>query len=239
VATIGGQRMLIGGGADGWVYAVDAHTGEPLWKFDLSEAGLNVPPAVEGDVVYAAHSEENVDAPGVMGRVVAIDGTGRGDITKTGEIWRADDLGVGFGAPTIADGRVYVVDNAADLHALDQKTGKRLWSHNLGTIGRAAPSFADGKLFLTEETGHVHILKPGPTGVEVLDEEFVSMPSGRFAEIWGSVAIAYGRLYFTAEDGLYCIGSKNAPFKVTPSAPAAAPEMAPAGARPATLLSVS
>ena len=82
-----------------------------------------------------------------MGRVVAIDGKGTGDITKTGEIWRADGIAVGFAAPTVADGRVYVVDNAANLHALDQKTGKPLWTHNLGTIGRAAPMFADGKLF--------------------------------------------------------------------------------------------
>lgn len=238
VATIGGRRLLVGGGADGWVYAVDSRTGEPVWRFDLSEAGLNVPPAVEGDIVYAAHSEENVDTPGVMGRVVAIDGTGRGDITKTGEIWRADGLGVGFAAPTLAGGRVYVVDNAAQLHALDEKTGQVLWSHNLGTIGRAAPTFADGKLFLTEETGHVHILRPGPKGAEVLDEEFISMPSGRFAEIWGSVAIAYGRLYFTAENGLYCLGRKDAPFAVTPSAAEKPPETAPADARPATLLAV-
>ncbi len=83
-----------------------------------------------------------------MGRVVAIDGKGTGDITKTGELWRADGLTVGFAAPTVAEGRVYVVDNSANLHALDQKTGKHLWDHNLGTIGRAAPTFADGKLFV-------------------------------------------------------------------------------------------
>jgi len=238
VATIGGRRLLVGGGADGWVYAVDSRTGEPVWRFALSEAGLNVPPAVSGDVVYAAHSEENVDAPGVMGRVVAIDGTGQGDITKTGEIWRADGLAVGFASPTVAGGRVYVMDNAANLHALDEKTGKRIWSHNLGTIGRAAPTFADGKLFLTEQTGHVHIVEPGADGATALDQEFVAMPSGRFAEIWGSVAIAYGRLYFTAEDGLYCIGRKDAPFEVTPSVTETPAEPASADAKPAKLLVV-
>jgi len=238
VATIGGRRMLIGGGADGWIYALDSRTGEPLWKFHLSEAGLNVPPVVVGDVVYAAHSEENIDAPGVMGRVVAIDGTKRGDVTKTAEIWRADGLGVGFASPTIAGGRVYVVDNAAQLHALDQKTGKVLWSHSLGTIGRAAPTYADGKLYLTEETGHVHILAPGPNGAKVLDEKALTMPGGRFAEIWGSVAVAYGRLYLSVEDGLYCFGQKAAPFKVTPSPPEKTERNAPAGAVPARLLVV-
>jgi outer membrane protein assembly factor BamB len=238
VATIGGRRLLIDGGADGWLYALEARTGELRWKFHLSEAGLNVPPAVAGDVVYAAHSEENVDTTGIMGRVVAIDGTGQGDITKTGEIWRADALGVGFAAPTIAEGRVYVVDNAADLHALDQKTGKVLWSYNLGTIGRAAPTFADGKLYLTEETGHVHVVDPRPDGAKELDQDLISMPGGRFAEIWGSVAVAYGRVYFTAENGLYCLGHREAPFEVTPSPREKPGETAPAGATPARLLVV-
>ena len=238
VGVIGGRRLVIGGGADGWVYAVDARTGEPVWRFRLSQRSINVPPLVEGDVVYVAHSEENVDTPGVMGRVVALDGRGSGDITQTGEIWRSDGLGIGFASPTVAGGRVYVLDNAADLHALDEKTGRPLWHFNLGTIGRAAPTFADGKLYLTEQTGHVWIVKPGADAAEALDEELLSMPEGRFAEIWGSVAVAYGRLYFTAEDGLYCLGRKDAPFAAAASATSGPPETAPADAKPAKLLVV-
>ena len=230
VAVIGGRRLVIGGGADGWLYALESRTGAPAWRFQVSVRGLNSPPVVDGDVVYAAHSEENVDG-GPMGRVVAIDGKGNGDITKTGELWRADGLAVGFAAPTVAEGRVYVVDNAANLHALDQKTGQALWSHSLGTIGRAAPVFADGKIFATEENGQVLIVEPGPTGARTLHAEKVTMPEGRHAEIWGSVAVAYGRLYFTAENGLYCVGRKGAPFKATASAAKAVAEPAadPAG----------
>jgi outer membrane protein assembly factor BamB len=144
VATIGSRRVVVGAGADGWVHAVDARTGEPLWRFDLSLAGLQVPVLVKGDTVYAAHSEENADAPGVMGRVVALDGTGRGDVTKTAEIWRTNGLGVGFASPTAAGERLYLLGNSADLHALDLKTGEPQWTLNVGNIGRAAPTFADG-----------------------------------------------------------------------------------------------
>ena len=125
---VDGRRLMVAGGADGWLYAVDARTGEPVWKFHLSQRSVNSPPLIKGHVVYAAHSEENVDTPGLMGRVVAIDARGRGDITKTGEIWRADGITVGFAAPTVANGRVHVVDNSANLHALDEKTGKPLWT---------------------------------------------------------------------------------------------------------------
>jgi outer membrane protein assembly factor BamB len=235
VATIGGRRVVVGAGADGWVHTIDAGTGEPLWRFELSQRGLQVPVLVKGDTVYAAHSEENVDTPGVMGRVVALDGTGRGDITKTGEVWRANGQGVGFASPTAVDGRLYLLANSADLHVLDQKTGEPVWSLNIGNIGRAALTFADGKLFATEQNGHVFILEPGAEGATILDEEYIEMPEGRFAEIWGSVAIAYGRLYFTAEDGLYCLGRKDTPFEVTPSLPDPAPEPAASDAKPAAL----
>jgi len=234
VGVMGGRRLVVGGGADGWVYAVDARTGEPVWSFHLSAKGLNSPPVVVGDVVYAAHSEENVDTP-VLGRVVAIDGKGKGDITKTGELWRADALTVGFAAPTVAGGRVYVLDNSANIHALDQKTGKHLWEHTLGTIGRAAPVFADGRLFVTEEVGKVAIVQPGADAAKTLHLEQITMPEGRFAEIWGSVAVAYGRFYFATEEGLYCVGKKAVAFKATPSKPEPAAAPAPADAKAARI----
>jgi outer membrane protein assembly factor BamB len=238
VAVIAGRRLIVGGGADGWIYAVEARTGAPVWRFQASVRGLNSPPVVEGDVVYAGHSEESPDG-GPMGRVVAIDGRGTGDITKTGELWRADGLTVGFAGPTVAGGRVYVVDNAGNLHALDQKTGARLWSHGLGTVGRAAPVFADGRLYLTEQNGKVLVVEPGATGAKTLHEETITMPEGRTAEVWGGVAVAYGRLYFTTEEGLYCVGRKGAPFKATATVvpPAAEPRPA-AEARAARLIIV-
>jgi outer membrane protein assembly factor BamB len=237
VAVIGGRRLVIGGGADGWIYALEARTGSPVWRFQASVKGLNSPPTVEGDVVYAAHSEENADG-GPMGRVVAINGVGSGDITKTNEVWRASGLTVGFAAPTVADGRVYVVDNAANLHALDQKTGRAMWTHSLGTVGRAAPMFADGKLYLTEQNGTILIVEAGPTSAKTLHEERITMPEGRAAEVWGSVAAAYGRIYFTTEEGLYAVGRKGAPFKAaaSPVEPAEAP--AAGTAAPARLLIV-
>ena len=92
-----------------------------------------------------------------------------------------------------------------------------LWKHTLGTIGRGAPVFADGKIFATEEVGRLLIVQPGPDGAKTLHLEQLTVPDGRFAEIWGSVAVAYGRLYFTTEEGLYCVGKKGAPFKATAS----------------------
>jgi outer membrane protein assembly factor BamB len=239
VGVIGGRRLVVGGGADGWLYAIDARTGTSVWRFQVSVRGLNSPPLIVGDTVYAAHSEENPDG-GPMGRVVAIDGKGSGDITKSNELWRADAIAAGFAAPTAADGKLYVLDSSANLHALDLKTGKPQWTHSLGTIGRAAPVFADGRLYVTEQNGKILIVEPGAAGAKTLDEDQITMPGeDRHAEVWGSVAVAYGRLYFTTEEGLYCVGSKDAPFKPTPTSVTAAVQEKPAAdAAPAQLIVV-
>jgi outer membrane protein assembly factor BamB len=240
VAVIGGQRLLIGGGADGWIYALRARTGELAWKFQFSTKSLNSPPTVVGDTVYASQSEEPVEGD-FTGQVVAFGGNGSGDITKTARLWHTDGIAAGFAGPLYKDGRLYVVANNGNIYALDAKTGQQLFSHNLGTIGRGgSPVWADGKIFATEVNGNVHILRPLADKFESLSHNHLTMPEGRHVEIWGSFAVAYGRLYFAAEDGLYCLGDKRAPFVIkgpvrSTAARPATEEPAAAGAKASTL----
>jgi outer membrane protein assembly factor BamB len=212
VGVVNGQRLWIDGNADGHVYALKARTGEKVWEFHLSKRGINVSPVLDGDTIYVAHSEENVDA-GTMGRVVAIDATGNGDVTATHERWRADEMAIGFSSPLVHDGRLYVIDNSANLFALDAGSGAIQWERSVGTVGKASPVWADGKLFVTETNGNVTILQPGPNGATELDHDELQMPNDdRHAEIYGSFAVGYGRLYITAESGIFCIGNPSTPF---------------------------
>src|SRR6185295_3948773 len=59
IATIGGQKLLVSGSGDGWVYALQPRTGKMIWEYQLSRRGVNVSPTVDGDMVYVGHSEEN------------------------------------------------------------------------------------------------------------------------------------------------------------------------------------
>ncbi len=216
IAVVGGQRLIIDGNADGHIYALQARTGEKVWEFHLSQRGINVSPVIDGTTVFVAHSEENVDQ-GTMGRVVAIDATGQGDITTTGELWRINELAVGFSSPMINDGRLYLIDNSANLLSVDAASGTVAWEHSIGTVGKSSPVWADGKIYVTEVNGNVHILEPGAAGATVLDSEVIEIAGGgRHAEIYGSFAPAYGRLYVTAESGIYAIGDSSAPFAATP-----------------------
>lgn len=234
VAMINGQRLLIAGGADGAVLAMKARTGEKVWEFKLTKAAINPAIVVDGNRVYACHSEENIDNAN-MGRVVCIDGTGTGDVTKTHEVWRLENCEVGYASPLVHDGLLYVIDNSANLICIDANTGQKYWQYSLGKVGKGSPVWADGKLYAMEENGLFHILSPGRNECHSLDVEKLTMKDGRYAEAYGSPAIAYGRVYFTAESGLYCLGNKNATFTLTPTRTPTQENLADNNAAPAHL----
>ena len=120
------------------------------------------------------------------------------------------------------------MDNSANLSALDTGSGEELWTTSVGTVGKSSPVWADGKLYVTEVNGNVTILQPGAGGATVLDHEELQVEDGRYAEIYGSFAPAYGRLYLMSESGIYCIGDPNAPFEARDApAPARGTETAP------------
>jgi outer membrane protein assembly factor BamB len=54
-------------------------------------------------------------------------------------IWQANDLGHGYGAPSVADGKVFLVVNKGledeSVKALSDVDGKELWSKKIGKVG--------------------------------------------------------------------------------------------------------
>lgn len=219
IAVIGGKRQLICPAADGWIYGLQARTGQTIWKYRLAERPVNVSPVVDGDLVYVGHSEENYDTT-VMGRYACIDATGTGDVTKTHERWRHDGIDAGYATPIIRAGRVYIVDNSAQLICLDAKDGKEIWQFSLGRIGRGSPvSTADGVIYVAEQNGVFWILRDAGDKCEVLHREQFANANNTIHEIQGSPSIAGGRVYLQTRYQLFCLGSKDAKVTATPPVP--------------------
>lgn len=223
VAVVNGQRLLIAGTGTGWIYAMKVRTGEHVWKFHLSKGAIQSSVIVSGNRVYATHGRENLDNE-VLGRIVCIDATGAGDVTQTHEVWRHDGLEDGYASPTLHGGRLFVVSNEGDLYCLDADSGNEYWRFNLGKVGKGSPVWADGKIYATEVNGSFHIIQPMEKEAKSLDSRQLPFNDKRFAEIYGSPAVAYGRVYFSSEVGVFCLGDKNKPFRVTTSKPVALSE---------------
>jgi len=208
--------MLIAGNADGRVYGMKARTGEVLWSYRLSKLGLNSSPVVEGNFVFAGHSEENISGT-EMGAMACVDATKRGDITESGQVWKNDGYEIGYASPAVANGRVYAIDNAANLFCFDGKTGKLNWQYSLGRVGKASPTVtADGVIYIGEQNGVFHILRDAGDRCESLDREEFKRPDLAIDELYGSAANVNGRVYFMTRYNTYCLGKRDAKPETTP-----------------------
>jgi outer membrane protein assembly factor BamB len=235
VAVIGGKRLLIAPNADGWVYAMLARTGEKVWSYRLSKRALNSSPVVSGNLVYVSHSEENLDTT-VMGRLVCLDGSKTGDITPSGEVWRAD-AEVGFASPAVANSRVYVVDNSANLYSFDAGTGQKLWEFSLGRVGKGSPVVtADGIIYVGEQNGVFYILKDAGDHCEALDREEFKGPNATVDELFGSPAVVDGRVYFQTRYGTYCLADQSRKVETVAAPPPSAEAPPPSDAKPFLLV---
>ncbi len=218
VTVLNGQKALVFGSGDGSVWALQPRTGRVIWKYELSRRGVNVAPVVVGDTVFCGHSEENPVGT-AMGAFAAINGTGKGDISKSGELWRIEELMIGKSSPVVVDDRVYCVDDSGKLYVLDAKTGEMIGRKmTLGTMGRASLLYADGKIYAMEGNGRWYILTPDEQdGVKVLSKG--RLPSGE--ECNASPICWHGKLYITSAGGLYCLQDKSKEHGVTPRPPEA------------------
>ena len=223
VAVFKGQKVVLTGSGDGWLYALQPQTGKIVWEYQFSRRGLNVSPTVDGNVIYMGHSEENWDDPEnpeqkkKVGAVAAIEGTLTGNVTKSGELWKQLEIATGKGSILKVGDRLYCPDDAGKMFVLDAKTGEPIGRKvSLGTIHFATPVYADGKIYHMEKNGRWYILTPD-------DEKGVTFKRGSTMgnfptgdECWSSPVISHGRVYVQTTGALYCFEDKTKTKGSTP-----------------------
>lgn len=238
--TIDGTRLMVAGAGDGTINALKVNTGEPVWTFGVSKRGVNPGVVMKGNLAFVSHQEENLDT-NEMGLLAVVDSTARGTVKPANVKWSIRDRQLGPASPVIDGDRYYQVDASANLLAFDVNNGKLLWEQKLGTIQKASPVFADGKIYVGTENGKFYILKPGPTGCEILDGDELEpgMVVAQKTEvgddliasneqILASVAVSRGRVFLVSTKHIYAIGKRRNP--ALPAMPMKA-EVAPAGAK--------
>ncbi|TWU42907.1 outer membrane protein assembly factor BamB family protein [Novipirellula artificiosorum] len=205
LVTIDGQRQLIFGAGDGAIWGFQPRTGKPLWHYRLSLRGIYATPLVDGDMVFATHSEENIDGRS-MGAVVGLKISGTGEATKVEEVWKVKDLIVGYSEPVVIGDRLYVVDDRCKMWIFDKMTGEPIVEQKgfVSSRQRSALLSADGKIYVLSENGPWAIVAPTEEGFEVLNKGRI-----RDTQFAGSPIVADGRLYFPSTTALYCVGSES------------------------------
>jgi outer membrane protein assembly factor BamB len=206
VGRIGDVVQVVHGQGDGWVRGYEAESGKKLWEFDTNPKDAVWPktrnelistPVIVDNVVYIANGQDPEHGEGV-GHAYAIDGTKRGDITKTGLIWHYDKIRRSISTAAVHEGIVYMADFSGFLHALDAKTGKPLWTHDMFAAVWSSPLIVDGKLYLGDEDGDVVVMQPGRE-MKIISE--MNMGSS----VYSTVVPANGALYVMNRNQLWAI----------------------------------
>jgi outer membrane protein assembly factor BamB len=199
--------MLYAGSADGFLYALDAATGQLKWKAK-SGGAVHSSPAVDSGMVYFLSQDGNAYA------LDAATGAERWKFSTQGES-RQNVAGIyGFVAsrevvpdpwdfylssPAIADGVVYFGSGDHHVYALDARTGKLRWSFEAATVVHATPAISGGLVYAGDLDGHFYALDAA-TGAKRW--QFTAGSDGiHFMQgIPGSAAVSEGVVVFGSRD---------------------------------------
>ncbi|MHC4910167.1 MAG: outer membrane protein assembly factor BamB family protein [Planctomycetota bacterium] len=218
----GDRRLLYAGTGCGNIICIDAGTGAPVWRFQMSIGGVNSAVLVdeEKNRLIAVHGRENLDASEI-GRMVALRLGTRPAAGEAGpvvlgtdsELWRTHH--VAFTSPLVQVGdRVYLTGHTGELYCIDADTGEDLWKMKLAPDQiHAGPVHADGRLYVPMTNGTLHIIEPSDTGPNVVSQVQLE------GSCLGPPAIAGGRVYVHTTEKLYCFGRESG----TTAMPAPAP----------------
>jgi outer membrane protein assembly factor BamB len=211
VGKIGDVVQVVSPQGDGWVRGYEAVSGKKLWEFDTNPKDsvwpktrnelISTPIIVEG-IVYIANGQDPEHGEGT-GHLYAIDGTKRGDITESGRIWHYDKIRRSISTGAYKDGILYYADFSGFLHALDAKTGKPFWVHDLLAAVWGSPVVIDDKVYLGDEDGDVVVLQHGKTKKLIAE---INMGSS----VYCSMVPANGALFIANRNQLFKIAEGGA-----------------------------
>jgi outer membrane protein assembly factor BamB len=194
--------------ADGRVYAMDGGVklgaysvadGHQLWQVDLKPDG-DLGNAFGGGVAFW---KNRLFVATGYGRVAALDpASGK-------QIWQVKVGAPVHSGPTVADGRVFVIDVENELFALDATNGKQLWTHaglpqNASLLGAASAAVGGEVVIAPFSSGQLDALEV-ENGLPLWSENLASARNvdavAALADIRGRPVIDGSRVFAASHSG--------------------------------------
>jgi len=189
VPTVAGGILFVGSNDD-HLYAINAETGQGIWKANLGNAIHGSPAVVENLVFTSAIGSRGRSERG-EGMIFALDAlTGN-------ETWRFVMDGLSYCAPAVVNGAVFATSTSGLVYALDAATGSERWRYSMKSGGRCSPCVSDGVVFVG-----------GGDYQSTVDTNFYALDAVTGNEIWrfdmgsmlGSNPTVSGGLVYAGDD---------------------------------------
>lgn len=182
------------------VHAFTADTGATLWKAEMSPGKENRGSRFGGGVSY---DDGKVYATDGLGDVVAF------NAADGKEIWRTKPGGPLRGAPTVANGSLYVLSQDNQLFALSQADGKTQWAQSgtletQGVFGVAAPAASQGSIVAGFSSGELSAYRYENGRVlwgDALSRTSITTSVSSLSDIDADPVIDQGRVYAVGQGG--------------------------------------
>ncbi len=192
---VGGQMQLISQGA-GAVYGYRPEDGQEIWQARYGDGYSVIPrPVFAHGLLYVGTGYDQA-------KLIAVDPTGKGDVTETHIKWTMTRGAPHTPSPLVVGDELYVVSDKGIATCLNAKTGEQIWQERLGGNYSSSPLFADGKIYLQSEEGESIIIKPGTTYSEIARNKLEP-------RTFASHAVVGSSLLVRTEKNLYRIGNKK------------------------------
>lgn len=135
--------------------------------------------------------------------VMAIDPSGKGNVTKTHVLWSKQNEGGYVPSPVAHDGKLFLVDDRGVASCWDVKTGKQYWKERLSGKGHHASAVAaDGRVYFVSDEGVTFVVKASA--------EFEVLAKNALGDrVFASPAFSDGEIFLRGAKHLWCISEKK------------------------------
>ncbi len=236
LGKVNGKDQVYFGGGDGFLYALnpvpvkegDTNYIKKVWWFDAvpedykhdksgkpikypaadGPSEINATPVFYKNRVYVAIGQDPEHGEGV-GRLVCVDATKTGDITKTGLIWDFKEIHRSISTVSIdpETGLLFIGDFSGFIYCLDAETGKKYWEYDQKAHMWGSTLVADGKVFAGDEDGDVVTLAATKEGPKVISEVNMNSP------VYSTAIVANGTMYIGTQTHLFAIAKDAKPVE--------------------------
>ncbi|MBN2508099.1 MAG: PQQ-binding-like beta-propeller repeat protein [Verrucomicrobia bacterium] len=174
-----------------WLIAHDPADGSELWRADCLEGEVTPSPVFADDRLF-------VVSPNIY--LMAIRPDGRGDVTKTHILWKAEDGIPDIGSPVSNGELVFVVNTPGMLTCYDARDGKKLWEHDYETEVNASPTLVGRRLYLFTVDGAALVVEAARAFKEIAR-------SAMGEKVFASPAFVRNRIIVRGARHLFCLGT--------------------------------
>jgi outer membrane protein assembly factor BamB len=197
IINVKGRDLLISNGSAACI-AYNPMTGEEVWRVVQGEDSTISMPFFDAGLIFFHTGYVTPPGGENYSEILAVDPSGKGDITASGVKWRIKTPVLQLLTPVAKDGIIYTVDTKNNFMLIESKTGKIIWQKRMNAKYNSSPLWINGLIYLTSVNGETTVLKAG-TDPQVISVNKIT------GETYATAAVSGKRLIIRTGSLLYCI----------------------------------